>query len=92
MMMSVTAEVCAAWTELLHSPLSGAQSLSPGVLTCYRALDFGKAQRTAMTLHRLKGHSRLDCLWWIVTCLVLQARQAGADVSSLKGAGVQKMF
>lgn len=42
-----------------------------------RALQFDKAQQTAMKLHRMKGH---DYLWWIVTCLLLQARQAGAPM------------
>ena len=44
-----------------------------------RALQFGKAQQTAMTLHRLKGYKIHDYQWWIVTCLVLQARQAGSS-------------
>ena len=33
-----------------------------------------------MTLHRLKDHKYIDYPWWIVTCLVLQARQAGTSL------------
>ena len=46
-----------------------------------RALQFGKAQQTAMTLHRLRDCNFVDYPWWIVTCLVLQARQAGATLT-----------
>ena len=33
-----------------------------------------------MTLHRLKDFKYIDYPWWIVTCLVLQARQAGTSL------------
>ena len=34
-----------------------------------------------MTLYRMKGQHSIAYLWWIVTCLVLQARQAGSPAS-----------
>lgn len=34
-----------------------------------------------MTLHRLKDYKYIDYPWWIITCLVLQARQAGTMLS-----------
>ena len=34
-----------------------------------------------MSLYRMKSHHRIAYLWWIVTCLVLQARQAGTPAA-----------
>ena len=42
-----------------------------------------------MTLYRMKGHHKIAYLWWIVTCLVLQARQAGSPSSFSMHNGLQ---